>query len=531
MKTIPDVLDNNKNNALKSYSEVNPAIFFISKNMRDGLNCINVNEKICEYCHGKFFSKFNKERHINTIHLKMDSIQNINKQKNVIDTCKIINTFKGNSTKKIQEYSFNKLIGSKRYLTSNLSGFPEKYENKKLSIENVNEFSEYNNKNLKSIKPELKSNTIIIEKISEFTISSKEEKKKNNIHDMIINNIYNILKCNNYVSIEHYFMFQNLIIGDGKYGTVYFGINMKTARPVAIKASNEQKRNNTLEFEITIMQKLAKYKLFSKIFARYVLNNRIFLVETLQGPDINKLKIFCGGKFSITTVYKIGIEILRCLKFIHGIGYLYIDFKDDNIALLCKPIKFKKIYNSITLIDFGFCEKYYKDEVYAPRAYGNTCYSSINALSGNPISRKDDIISLCYFLADLYLGYLPWDFISNDLDKKEETIRIKKNYPFKKICGDTAKELLFIYNDANSLNFSECPNYDNYIYLMENYLKIKLGKSAKDIPFDWDEKITKLIKPFKRVKNLIEHNEEISKLFKGYPNFFADTILENYFNE
>ncbi len=75
------------------------------------------------------------------------------------------------------------------------------------------------------------------------------------------------------------------------------------------------------------------------------------MIETLQGPDFCKLGKFCGGKFSISTVYKLGIEILNCLRLIHKIGYIYINLKDDNMAILYKPIACNKISNNIILID------------------------------------------------------------------------------------------------------------------------------------------------------------------------------------
>ena len=132
-------------------------------------------------------------------------------------------------------------------------------------------------------------------------------------------------------------MFKELIIGHGKYGTVFFGIDIKNARPIAIKVSNEKKRNIFLSTEIEVMQNLSKYKIFTQVYDEMKLLDQIYIFETLQGPDLSKIKKFYGEKFSLITVYKIGIEILRCLKYIHQIGYLYIDLKENNIALLCNP--------------------------------------------------------------------------------------------------------------------------------------------------------------------------------------------------
>ena len=64
--------------------------------------------------------------------------------------------------------------------------------------------------------------------------------------------------------------------------------------------------------------------------------------------------------------------------------------------------------NNIVLIDYGFCENYHKKENDSPRIHGSAYYSSISALSDNLVSRKDDIISFYYLLADLYNRSIPW---------------------------------------------------------------------------------------------------------------------------
>lgn len=61
------------------------------------------------------------------------------------------------------------------------------------------------------------------------------------------------------------------------------------------------------------MQNLSKYKIFTQVYDNMKLLNQIYIFETLQGPDLSKIKKFYGEKFSLITVYKIGIEILRCL--------------------------------------------------------------------------------------------------------------------------------------------------------------------------------------------------------------------------
>ena len=81
-------------------------------------------------------------------------------------------------------------------------------------------------------------------------------------------------------------MFKNLIIGHGGYGTVFFGIDFINAKPIAIKVSNEERKIKSLNKEIDIMNKLTKYKIFSKLYEKLQLKNQLYLFETLQGPDL-----------------------------------------------------------------------------------------------------------------------------------------------------------------------------------------------------------------------------------------------------
>ena len=86
---------------------------------------------------------------------------------------------------------------------------------------------------------------------------------------------------------------------------------------------------------------MEKYEIFSKFYDKIELFERIFVVETLHGSNIEKLRNFCGRKFSMKTIYRIGFEILLGLKLIHDAGFIYLNLKSDNISLLLNPITVK----------------------------------------------------------------------------------------------------------------------------------------------------------------------------------------------
>ena len=528
MEQISELIKDEENEVIHKISKIKSNSVFITKNFSVNSDIMNENEKTCEYCKSKFYSKFNKNRHVNEIHLKSNYEKILNCDNIDINIQQNQEIHKADENKDNKEDKLNIFIGSKRYKTKSMNNSQNIEIQQKMALNNNAKYEIRDIINLEYINKNSNKDILSKENTEHFCIMPKKQKIRKNLKNTIISNFYEILKNNEYYSLGNYFIFKKMIIGSGKYGTVFFGLDFKNIKPIAIKISNCEKRNDSLKKEILIMQKLSKYKLFSKIYDEIIIGDKIYLFETLQGPNIYKMIKFCGGKFSTITSYKIGIEVLRCLKLIHTAGYLYLDLKDDNIAILPKPIMYNKVYNHIILIDYGFCEKFFKNENSAPRHHGNIRYASANALKGNPVSRKDDLISFCYFLADLCAGFLPWDNISSDSNIKEETIKIKENYPFKNLCGIGLKEILFIYNDVNCLNFCESPNYINYIYLLENYIKAKTGKASDNILFDWDEKIINLIKSYGGIENTLKYDKEIKSLFEGYPDFYLNEILEKY---
>ena len=488
----------------------------------------NDNEYKCEYCGNKFFSKYNKNRHVEEVHLKKSRMYDFNNNKSCI---KIENSFENNKEIEyniVEEKPENSFVGFKRKSNSDLDKLTSQNKKEKTSSDKKDKKDDNIINEVDNVVRKKENNILIEENNEEFFIIPKKLNNKKNISDYIIQNLYHILNNNGYYAISNFFMFKELIIGHGKYGTVFFGIDIKKARPVAIKVSNDEKRNFFMSTEIEVMQNLSKYKIFTQVYDNMKLLNQIYIFETLQGPDLSKIKKFYGEKFSLITVYKIGIEILRCLKYIHQIGYLYIDLKENNIALLCNPIAYRNKTNNLVLIDYGFCEKFSGNENNSPKEHGHPSYASINSLKGNAISRKDDIIALCYLMIDLYRGELPWDGISSENDKYKRIIKLKEKYDFKKSTNNDVKEISFIYDSVNCLKFNAVPNYDNYIYLLENCIKNKTGKSEDELLFDWEKKIIEEIKSFGGVDAYLKNDKEISGLFKGYPDFFTENFLERY---
>jgi len=89
---------------------------------------------------------------------------------------------------------------------------------------------------------------------------------------------------------------------------------------------------------------------------------------------------------------------------LHSIGYVYNDLKEDNICV-GKPKEQNP--DTLKLIDFGLCTKYLNesgehiDQKESQKFRGNVLFCSPNQMNFESTSRRDDVISLFYFLVYL----------------------------------------------------------------------------------------------------------------------------------
>ena len=139
-----------------------------------------------------------------------------------------------------------------------------------------------------------------------------------------------------------------------------------------------------------------------------------YIIMYKYGPSLKmmlrrtKLK-----RFSIKTAIQIGIQLIDRLKDLHNFGYLHLDLKPDNI-LLGSSNRTRVDSSNIVLIDYGISKRYLTDEgVHIKEAdgvafSGNLLFASKNTFLEKEQSRRDDFISLAYFVVFLVNGEINW---------------------------------------------------------------------------------------------------------------------------
>jgi serine/threonine protein kinase len=255
-------------------------------------------------------------------------------------------------------------------------------------------------------------------------------------------------------------------IGEGAFGSIYKGENIRTQELVAIKVEPIENNTKLLKNESIIYQYLINneglpnVKWFGKDKTNY------YMVLNLLGESLQSLKER-KKIFSLKLVLQIGIQIINLLRMIHNKGLVHRDIKPDNFLL-----GLNNKNKQINIIDFGFCKTFLNDNKHIDikktnNIIGTNNFASINAHEYNELSRRDDLESLGYMLVYFYLGNLPWKDYSNN-----EMIKILKY----NIVNDESipKIILKYFEIIRCLEFKEPPNYELLINIFKNELKEEL---------------------------------------------------------
>ena len=111
----------------------------------------------------------------------------------------------------------------------------------------------------------------------------------------------------------------------------------------------------------------------------------------------------------------------------------------------------------------------------------NVIFGSINALSKNELSRRDDLESLGYILIYFIKGCLPWEnvAIKNKEEKINKILELKKKITEEILCNGLPEEIKLFLSYTKNLKFEEEPDY-NYL---KNLLKVVINTKNSDKDF------------------------------------------------
>jgi len=243
-------------------------------------------------------------------------------------------------------------------------------------------------------------------------------------------------------------------IGEGKFGEIFKGINIRTNELIAIKKEMNDIEQKSLKNEAKLYQYLGIAEGFITIkwFGMYLNTN--YLVMNLLDISLFVYKKL-NENIDKEKVMNIGIQMVNRIEFLHKKGLLHRDIKPENFVF---GLNNKK--DILYLIDLGFCKRYYNDDgkhisnKRIKNLIGTPLFVSLNIHRMNQPSRRDDLESIIYIILFL-LNKLTW---LNLLDLNiEKIIQLKEEIIFN---NEIPNNIIIILKYIKNLKYDENPNYE-----------------------------------------------------------------------
>lgn len=198
------------------------------------------------------------------------------------------------------------------------------------------------------------------------------------------------------------------------------------------------------------------------------------LVMPLPAPSLQDI-FQKYGNFSLKATLMAGLQALKRLELIHGLGIAHGNINPENLALghecsdTVQLIGFGEAYNFIDMIT----KLHIKRGSPSYGVKGTMLFKSRWAQRGCLQSRRDDLMSLGYVMVFLFKGLLPWSGSDS-----QQTTDMKNDFPLQDLTVGMPTELLHYFEEVGTIGFEEKPNYLLLKRLLNKALR-SLGHSAR----------------------------------------------------
>jgi serine/threonine-protein kinase len=219
------------------------------------------------------------------------------------------------------------------------------------------------------------------------------------------------------------------LIAEGGTAKVYWGIDLRSGFPVAIKELKmKYLKNETIKqhfIEETQMYLYLSHPNITKLVDFVDLDGQLFIVmEFIDGRTLDEYINKEIGPIPEATALPMFFNILDTVAYLHNNGFLHLDIKSNNIML--KPDR------SIKLLDMGISTKI-KDASDSTTGFGTPAYMPPEQINKRALGVYTDIFALGILLFEMLTGKLPfWAPTREEIKQKiqnEPVPKLQRFYP------------------------------------------------------------------------------------------------------
>ena len=212
------------------------------------------------------------------------------------------------------------------------------------------------------------------------------------------------------------------LLGRGRFGEVYAGVEQASGTNVAIKVEQEPSqtgRRSRLRREARVYTALKGTQGWSQLHWHGAANGLRALVSDRLGPSLKALHR-AVGPLTAQELALVASEALSRLETLHGRGWLHGDIKPDNLLL---PLGVNALEDRSPGVPLLHCIDFGLSLALPPGSaaegsgarrgtLGAVRYASINNQLLQPLGPRDDLEALAFSLVFLHRGRLPWSDVT-----------------------------------------------------------------------------------------------------------------------
>lgn len=260
-------------------------------------------------------------------------------------------------------------------------------------------------------------------------------------------------------------------LGKGAFGMVLSAVDSKTRQKVACK-----KQATSNRYEYRVLMSLRNSKASSVVpeplsYSEESDGSSLLFMDKMD-VDLAQLSRDVDMQNDARLLLSVAINLMTSLSKLHDAGWLHRDVKPGNIMM-------RNGSGRVYLVDFGMAKKFRSKDTGEHISFvskkktvvGTAKYLSLWGHQHMQQSRRDDMASAMYTLAQVANGRLPWARGGKQKPHMEDIQRMKRKTLPEELFDGLPPSFAEVQKRVMALKFYERPAYTRYINIFLRDLK------------------------------------------------------------